>query len=221
MTGPGHNSGIAVDQLRSIIERVERLDEEIKALNADKRDIYAEAKGFGFDVLAIKQIVRMRAQDASVRQEREAILELYLHALGMLPGDAIERQQEPARPSRVHVREEAPPAHDRETGEIHDPATPAAAPEPAAAEAERREAEAGEAVVAEASAESSDGGPEPAVSASPNSGSLPVVRQVAALGEGGAVIGGARPAPRPPITFPLDAQGHEDPGDIPDYLRRA
>lgn len=74
----------AKDQLKSFVERVERVEEEIKALNDDKRDIYAEAKGNGYDVTALKQVVRIRAQDVDVRREREAILETYLQALGML-----------------------------------------------------------------------------------------------------------------------------------------
>ncbi|MBS7545090.1 DUF2312 domain-containing protein [Ancylobacter oerskovii] len=76
-------AGFAKEQLRSFVERIERMDEEIRALNADKRDIYAEAKGNGFDVKALKTIVAMRRQDADTRAEREAIVDLYLQALGM------------------------------------------------------------------------------------------------------------------------------------------
>ena len=72
------------DQLKAFIERVERLEEEKKALADDIRDVYAEAKGSGFDVKALRTIVRMRKQDANERKEQEAILETYLHALGML-----------------------------------------------------------------------------------------------------------------------------------------
>ena len=72
------------DQLKAFIERVERLEEEKKALADDIRDVYAEAKGSGFDVKALRTIVRMRKQDANERKEQEAILEIYLHALGML-----------------------------------------------------------------------------------------------------------------------------------------
>ena len=78
---PGHNSK---EQLRSIVERVERLDEEIKELRDDQRDVYAEAKGNGYDVKALRTIVRMRKQDAGERAEQETILETYMHALGML-----------------------------------------------------------------------------------------------------------------------------------------
>jgi uncharacterized protein (UPF0335 family) len=72
------------DQLKAFIERVERLEEEKKAIADDIRDVYAEAKGSGFDVKALRTIVRMRKQDPDERKEQETILETYLHALGML-----------------------------------------------------------------------------------------------------------------------------------------
>ena len=74
----------AKDHLRAFVERVERLEEEKKAIADDIRDVYAEAKGSGFDVKALRTIVRMRKQDADERKEQEAILETYLQALGML-----------------------------------------------------------------------------------------------------------------------------------------
>ncbi len=74
----------AKDQLKAIIERIERLEEEKKAISDDIRDVYAEAKGNGFDVKALRSIVRMRKQDANERQEQETILETYMQALGML-----------------------------------------------------------------------------------------------------------------------------------------
>ena len=74
----------AKDQLKAFIERVERLEEEKKALSDDIRDVYAEAKGNGFDVKALRTVVKMRKQDVDERKEQEAILETYLHALGML-----------------------------------------------------------------------------------------------------------------------------------------
>lgn len=83
MSEIGHNV-IAKDQLRSIVERVEKLDEEIKELRDDQKDIYAEAKGNGYDVKALRTIIRMRKQDANERAEQETILETYLHALGMV-----------------------------------------------------------------------------------------------------------------------------------------
>lgn len=80
MTNPG---GVAADQLRAFIERIERLEEEKKAISDDISDIYSEAKGNGYDVKVLRQIVRLRKQDANERQEMEALLDLYLHALGM------------------------------------------------------------------------------------------------------------------------------------------
>jgi uncharacterized protein (UPF0335 family) len=74
----------AKDHLKAFVERIERLEEERKALADDIRDVYAEAKGTGFDVKALRAIVRLRKQDAEERKEHEAILETYMHALGML-----------------------------------------------------------------------------------------------------------------------------------------
>ena len=74
----------AKDQLKSIIERIERLEEEKKAIADDIRDVYAEAKGNGFDVKSLRVVVRLRKQDINERKEQEAILETYLHALGMI-----------------------------------------------------------------------------------------------------------------------------------------
>ena len=74
----------AKDQLKSIIERIERLEEEKKTISDDIRDVYAESKGNGFDVKALRTIVRLRKQDPNERQEEETILETYMQALGML-----------------------------------------------------------------------------------------------------------------------------------------
>jgi uncharacterized protein (UPF0335 family) len=73
----------AKDQLKAFIERVERLEEEKKALSDDIRDVYAEAKGIGFDVKALRAIVRLRKMDADERREQETILDTYKVALGM------------------------------------------------------------------------------------------------------------------------------------------
>ena len=78
-------SGVARDQLRAFIERIERLEEEKKAIADDIKEIYAEAKGTGFDTKVLRQVVRIRKQDQHERAEQEAILDLYLHALGMAP----------------------------------------------------------------------------------------------------------------------------------------
>ena len=74
----------AKDQLKAFIERIERLEEEKKTISDDIRDVYAEAKGNGYEVKALRQVVRLRKQDADERKEQEAILETYLQALGML-----------------------------------------------------------------------------------------------------------------------------------------
>jgi uncharacterized protein (UPF0335 family) len=74
----------AKDQLKAIIERIEHLEEEKKAISDDIRDVYAEAKGNGYDVKALRAVVRLRKQDKDERAEQEAILETYLHALGMI-----------------------------------------------------------------------------------------------------------------------------------------
>lgn len=75
---------VAQDQLRAFIERIERMEEEKAAIAADIKEIYAEAKGNGFDTKIIRQIVRIRKQDANERLEQEALLELYMAALGMV-----------------------------------------------------------------------------------------------------------------------------------------
>lgn len=73
----------AKDQLKSIVERIERLEEEKAALTEDIREVYSEAKGNGFDTKIIRQVVRLRKLDRADRQEQEAILDLYLAAMGM------------------------------------------------------------------------------------------------------------------------------------------
>jgi uncharacterized protein (UPF0335 family) len=76
-------AAFAVDQLRSFVERVERLEEEKAALAGDIREVYSEAKGTGFDTKIMRQVVRLRKLDRADFQEREAILDLYMNALGM------------------------------------------------------------------------------------------------------------------------------------------
>ncbi|MBI1260930.1 MAG: DUF2312 domain-containing protein [Rhizobiales bacterium] len=80
---PVNTGGIAHDQLRSVVERIERLEEEKAALANDIKEVYAEAKGNGFDTKILRTVIRLRKQDKAERQEQEAILDLYLHALGM------------------------------------------------------------------------------------------------------------------------------------------
>ena len=78
------SGGTAHNQLQSIVQRIERLEEEKKALADDIRDVYAEAKAVGFDVKALRTVVKLRKQDAAERQEHEAILATYMLALGMV-----------------------------------------------------------------------------------------------------------------------------------------
>jgi uncharacterized protein (UPF0335 family) len=74
----------AKDQLKAVIERIERLEEEKKTTSDDIREVYAEAKVNGFDIKALRSIVRLRKLDTDERKEQEAVLETYMHALGML-----------------------------------------------------------------------------------------------------------------------------------------
>lgn len=83
----GHNSGaaaVARDQLRAIVERIERLEEEKRGIADDIKEVYAEAKANGFDTKTLRQVIRLRKQDNNERQEQEALLDTYLSALGML-----------------------------------------------------------------------------------------------------------------------------------------
>jgi|ERR1700712_1067623 uncharacterized protein (UPF0335 family) len=75
--------GIAADRLRSLIDRIERLEEERKALGNDIKDIYQEAKSAGFDVKVLRTLIRMRKQEAAEIEEQETLLDLYRRALGM------------------------------------------------------------------------------------------------------------------------------------------
>ena len=88
--GIGHNSdsgAVARDQLKSIVERIERLEEEKKTIADDIKDVYGEAKANGYDVKALRKLVAIRKIDMNDRLEQEAILDTYLAAMGMLPRD--------------------------------------------------------------------------------------------------------------------------------------
>ncbi len=74
----------AQGQLKAVVERIERLEEDKAAVMADLKEVYAEAKGNGFDVKIIRKVIRLRKQDTAKRQEEEAILDLYLSAIGGL-----------------------------------------------------------------------------------------------------------------------------------------
>jgi uncharacterized protein (UPF0335 family) len=80
--------GVAAEHLRSFIERIERLEEEKKALAEDIRDVYSEAKASGFEVKVMRQIVKIRKMDKDELDEQEALLETYMRALGMRGGRA-------------------------------------------------------------------------------------------------------------------------------------
>jgi uncharacterized protein (UPF0335 family) len=85
--------GIAGERLRSFIERIERLEEEKRALAADIKEVFAEAKGTGFDAKIMRQIIRLRRMDKDDLDEQETLLDVYRRALGMLPdaaGEAID-----------------------------------------------------------------------------------------------------------------------------------
>lgn len=76
-------NGVAGDQLKSFVERIERLEDEKKIISDDIKDVYAEAKGNGFDVKVLRKVVSLRKLQPHEREEEEAILDVYLHALGM------------------------------------------------------------------------------------------------------------------------------------------
>lgn len=76
--------GLAADRLQSIVQRIERLEEEKRALAEDIKEVYAEAKGNGFDSKILRQVIKLRKMERADRQEQEALLDLYLQALGML-----------------------------------------------------------------------------------------------------------------------------------------
>jgi uncharacterized protein (UPF0335 family) len=84
----------AQKQLRQFVEQIERLEEEKKQLASDIRDKFTEAKAVGFDVKALRQIVRLRKKTNAERQEEESVLEVYMHALGMLDEVPVSRDED-------------------------------------------------------------------------------------------------------------------------------
>jgi uncharacterized protein (UPF0335 family) len=82
--------GIAGDRLKSFIERIERLEEERRTLSADIKEVFAEAKGTGFDTKIMRQVIRLRRMDKDDLDEQESLLDVYKRALGMLPAQASE-----------------------------------------------------------------------------------------------------------------------------------
>lgn len=135
----GHNSGetamsdnVAADQLRLFIERAERVMSEIKDLQADLKDVFAEAKGSGFDTKTMKAIIKLRGMDVQTRREQEALLDTYKAALGMLDGTplghwALER----LKPKKPAPKPEDGNGHDDGPADVVDePAEPALPPPP-------------------------------------------------------------------------------------------
>src|SRR5690554_2045685 len=106
--------GIARDQLRAFITRIERLEEEKAAISEDIKEVYAEGKGSGFDTKIMRMIIRIRKQDRNERAEQEALLDMYLHALGMAPDPGPDGDND----GPGGYREDE---HDPETGEITEP----------------------------------------------------------------------------------------------------
>lgn len=85
--------GVSSEQLRSIIERIERLEQEKAAIAEDIKEVYAEARGNGYDTKTLRTIVKMRKMDLDDRQEQEQMLDLYLNALGMIPGGREDQKE--------------------------------------------------------------------------------------------------------------------------------
>ncbi|GHE83816.1 hypothetical protein GCM10019059_45350 [Camelimonas fluminis] len=78
------DTGVAVEELKQFVSRADNIDDEIEEKQSDRKELYAELKARGFDVLAFKQMMKIRRMDRNVRQEREAILQLYLDAVGVI-----------------------------------------------------------------------------------------------------------------------------------------
>jgi uncharacterized protein (UPF0335 family) len=89
-------TAFAQGQLKSLIERIERLEEEKKVIASDIKEVYAEAKANGFDTKVMRTVVALRKKDPAQREEEEAIISLYLHALGMAPGFEADEPEEEA-----------------------------------------------------------------------------------------------------------------------------
>ncbi|MBL8893993.1 MAG: DUF2312 domain-containing protein [Rhizobiales bacterium] len=83
---PDKKTSFAQGQLKSLVERIERLEEEKKTIAGDIKEVYAEAKANGFDTKILRKLISIRKKDRNEREEEDAILDLYMSALGMLPG---------------------------------------------------------------------------------------------------------------------------------------
>ena len=84
------SESVSAEQLRLFIERIERLEEEKKGMTDDIKDVYSEAKGDGFDVKILKEVIRLRKQDKNERDERDSLLDVYLHAIETAPAPLAE-----------------------------------------------------------------------------------------------------------------------------------
>jgi uncharacterized protein (UPF0335 family) len=82
-----NKTSFAQGQLRGLVERIERLEEEKKTIAADIKEVYAEAKANGFDTKVLRKVVSLRKKDRNEREEEQAMLDLYMAALGMVPGE--------------------------------------------------------------------------------------------------------------------------------------
>jgi len=85
--------GVARDQLRAFVERIERLEEEKKTIADDIKDVYGEAKSMGYDTKTMKKVIALRKKDDQERMEEDLILDTYLSALGMIPGAATDEEE--------------------------------------------------------------------------------------------------------------------------------
>ena len=81
---------VARDQLRSIVERIERLEEEKKAISEDIKEVFGEAKANGFDTKILRKVISLRKKEVTEREEEQSMLDLYMAALGMIPGESEE-----------------------------------------------------------------------------------------------------------------------------------
>lgn len=129
-----NSGGVAADMLRSFIERIERVDGEIADLRDDRKEIFAEAKGTGFDTGTMRDILRLRKMEKADREEREALLDLYKAALGMLDDDGIgaaaARRLSPDPEPAPEAGESVADAARRRAAGFPDPATARNAPKP-------------------------------------------------------------------------------------------
>lgn len=103
---------IARDALQSIVQRIERLEEEIGTLNEDKSEIYKEAKGNGYDVKVLREVIRIRRKDAAEHAEHEALVDIYRRTLGMLPSQAVDHavERDAGTPVATRARTSPPPS---------------------------------------------------------------------------------------------------------------